>query len=71
VEAITAREEGRGKTGYTVDFTVEEFDRVFRAETPPIGLWLDSSTLSVDETVDAILANLAAARVDSGATSVG
>jgi len=69
VEVITAREEGRGKTGYTVDFTVEDFDRAFRIETPRIGLWLDSSTLSVDETVDAILANLAAARGGSGATS--
>jgi cytidylate kinase len=61
-DAIAAREAGRGKTGYTPNFTVADFDRSFRAETPRVGLWLDSSELSVDETVDAILANLEQAR---------
>jgi adenylylsulfate kinase-like enzyme len=56
--AVAAREEERNKSGYSPDFTVADFDRVFREQTPRIGFWLDSSTLSVDETVDAILANL-------------
>jgi adenylate kinase family enzyme len=63
-DAVAAREEGRNKTGYSPDFTIADFDRQFRAETPRIGYWLDSTTLSVDETVDAILANLAQARID-------
>lgn len=57
-EVVAAREAGRGKTGYTSVFSVTEFDRVFRAETPRLGLWLDTSKLTVDETVDRILANL-------------
>lgn len=60
--AIAEREAGRGKTGYDT-IVVDEFDRIFRAETPHLGLWLDSSNLTVTETVDCILANLAQARV--------
>jgi predicted kinase len=62
-DAIAAREAGRNKTGYSSDFTVADFDRVFRAQTPRVGFWLDSSTLSVQETVDRILANLEGARI--------
>jgi predicted kinase len=58
-ETIAAREEGRNKSGYSSAFTPEAFDRVFRAETPRVGFWLDSSELSVDETVVAILAYFA------------
>jgi adenylylsulfate kinase-like enzyme len=68
VAAITAREAGRNKSGYSPSFTVADFDRQFRAETPRVGLWLDSSTLSVDETVDAILANLDQARIGTRST---
>jgi chloramphenicol 3-O-phosphotransferase len=63
VAAIEAREAGRAKSGYSPDFTVAAFDRVLRTETPRLGLWLDSSELTVDETVDAILANLTQARI--------
>jgi chloramphenicol 3-O-phosphotransferase len=63
-EAVTTREEGRNKTGYSSDFTVVDFDRLLRAETPKVGFWLDSSALSVDETVDTILANLQRAQID-------
>jgi predicted kinase len=61
-EVIAAREAGRSKTGYRA-IAVDEFDRILRAETPHLGLWLDSSNLTVAETVDCILANLAQARV--------
>ena len=57
-EAIAAREAGRAKSGYGPDFTITNFDRIFRAETPHVGYWLDSSTMSVDETVQEILTNL-------------
>ncbi|WP_309484458.1 hypothetical protein [Streptomyces himalayensis] len=40
-----------------------DLDRGLRAETPPIGLWLDTSDLTVSETVDAILSGLDEARV--------
>jgi hypothetical protein len=33
-----------------------------RAETPKIGLWLDTSAMSLADTVDFILANPAASR---------
>jgi predicted kinase len=63
-EAIAAREQGRSKIGYSSTFTPANFDRQFRTETPRVGYWLDSSSLSPDETVDAILANLDQARID-------
>lgn len=62
-EVVSAREEARNKTGYSSNFTAADFDKQFRAETPKIGFWLDSSELSVDETVDAILANLDKAQI--------
>ncbi len=61
-EAVAAREDARGKTGYGA-WTVEDLDAILRQQTPRLGLWLDSSELTVDETVDAILAGLDEARV--------
>ncbi len=54
-ETIALREAARPKTGYQRLEDIPEFDRVLREQTPKIGLWLDTSELSVDETVDAIL----------------
>ncbi|WP_326667913.1 AAA family ATPase [Streptomyces sp. NBC_01257] len=62
-DVVRSREAGRAKTGYGV-WTVEALDRSLRVETPDIGLRLDSSELTPDETVSAILARLPAARVD-------
>jgi chloramphenicol 3-O-phosphotransferase len=61
-EAVAAREAGRHKRGYGGD-AVEPFDRVLRAETPRLGLWLDTSHLTIDETVDQILLKLDQAKV--------
>ncbi len=61
-DVVAAREAGRGKTGYGA-WTVEDLDTGMRETTPRIGLWLDSSEMSVEETVDAILAGREAARV--------
>lgn len=55
---VATREATRGKRGYSADAEVAAFDQVLRAETPHIGLWLDTSTLTVAETVDQILARL-------------
>jgi predicted kinase len=62
-ETAAARDAARSKTGYSETFTAAILDRVLRSETPRTGLWLDSSVLSVEATVDAILAGLETARV--------
>ena len=64
-EVVAAREAERGKTGYH-GIEVGDLDRALREQTPRIGLWVDSSSLSVDQTVDRILANLNGARVTTG-----
>ncbi|MGL4964564.1 MAG: AAA family ATPase [Inquilinus sp.] len=56
-EAVAGREAGRAKTGYGA-WTPADLDRGLRADTPRLGLWLDSSGLTVGETVDAILARI-------------
>lgn len=55
-EVVAARDAARPKTGYSAAFTAAGFDRVLRDETPRLGLWLDTSALSVAATVDAVLA---------------
>jgi hypothetical protein len=35
--------------------TPEALDAAFRAETAPIGLWLDTTTLTIEQTVNTIL----------------
>ncbi|MFE3957021.1 AAA family ATPase [Nocardia sp. NPDC059091] len=55
-DAVARREAARPKDAYGA-FTVNDLDSALRTETPPLGLWLDSSDLTVGETVDAILAN--------------
>jgi cytidylate kinase len=62
VASLERREQDRAKTGYT-SFSPADLDHVLRQETPRIGYWLDSSELTPDETVDAVLANLPAAAV--------
>ena len=61
---VAERERQRPKTGY-VGFTPEQLDSVLQQTTPRLGYWLDSTGLSVEETVDLVLANLdEAARID-------
>ncbi|APU15042.1 MULTISPECIES: AAA family ATPase [Actinoalloteichus] len=55
VASIADREAGRGKTAYGPAWGVEELDRLFRAETPRLGLWLDTSRQTPEETVQEIL----------------
>lgn len=52
---VAQREEARSKKGYGT-WTVEALDAVLRNETPRIGLWLDSSEWTPEQTVDEILA---------------
>jgi hypothetical protein len=64
VGVVAAREEARPKTAYRPDgVSMEELDTVLRTETPRIGLWLDNSDQTPDETVDEILVRKNEARV--------
>ena len=62
-KVVAVRAASREKVGYTADLTPAMFDRALRQETPRLGLWLDSSQLELDETVDEILARLEEARI--------
>lgn len=64
-EVALARARSRSKASGYGTWTPEALDRALRA-TPRIGLWLDTSDQAPDETVDAILARSAEARVDDG-----
>ena len=56
-DVVAEREAGRAKTAYgKAGFSVEDLDRALREKTPRIVLWLDTSDLTLDETVDRILA---------------
>lgn len=54
-EVVAVREAGRGKRGYTDQAAIDAFDQVLHRQTPRIGYWLDSSFLTVGETVEHIL----------------
>lgn len=51
---VAKREAERSKKGYGI-WTVEALDQLLRNETPRLGMWLDSSELSPEETVDEIM----------------
>ena len=64
LEVVAAREAARSKTAYRPDgISMQALDAIVRAETPRVGLWLDSSDQTPDETVDEILARRDEARV--------
>jgi chloramphenicol 3-O-phosphotransferase len=53
-EAVAAREAARGKNAYD-RWTIDLLDDSLRNETPRIGLWLDTSGQTPEETADEIL----------------
>lgn len=61
--AIRTREAGRVKAGYVDSWTPTELVADFRATTPRIGLWLDTTELDARQTVSAIIERLDDARV--------
>ena len=61
-EVVARREAERGKRGYG-EWTPAQLDADFRATTPRLGLWLDTSDLTVSQTVDAILSQSEQARL--------
>lgn len=57
VEVVAEREAGRGKTAYRPGFDdIAALDRALREDTPKIGWWLDTSDLTPEQSVDAIVA---------------
>ena len=61
-EAVADRESKRAKAGYGL-WTVESLDSLLRDHTPRIGLWLDTSAHTPEQTLAALLANLPAAEI--------
>ena len=53
-EAVAAREAARGTAGYGA-WTVEALHEGFASGTPRIGIWLDTTDLTPEETVELIL----------------
>ncbi|MET8863586.1 AAA family ATPase [Nonomuraea sp. NPDC004580] len=53
--AVARREAARAKSGYGGGWTITQLDAALREETPRIGLWLDTSCQTVEETVDEII----------------
>jgi chloramphenicol 3-O-phosphotransferase len=53
-EAIATREATRAKNSYD-EWTITQLDRGLREETPRLGLWLDTSEQTPEETVREIL----------------
>jgi hypothetical protein len=62
---IESREAGRAKDGYG-SWTADQLDVLLRRDTPRLGLWIDSSDQTADETVDEIVRR-AANETDMGA----
>lgn len=54
VEVVEAREQARGKVGYGA-WSAADLDRVLRVDTPKIGIWIDSTHQTPEETVDEII----------------
>jgi len=52
--AVAAREAGRAKTAYGV-YSVTDLDTALRRDTPRIGLWLDTTHQSAEQTATEIL----------------
>ncbi|GGN38750.1 AAA family ATPase [Streptomyces fuscichromogenes] len=62
-ETVAARDAARPKTGYGPAWTVADLDAELRLRTEPLGLWLDTSELTVEQTVEAILTGTERTRV--------
>ena len=61
VGTVADREQARAKTGYGA-MSIDALQRALE-ETPRLGLWLDTSDQTADETVAAILKDLQLARI--------
>ena len=63
-DVVMQRETNRPKVGYAGSgWTPDALDKELRNNTPRVGLWVDSSALSSEETVDAIIERIEEARI--------
>ncbi len=63
-DAVAERDRGRPRSAYADGrWDIGELREVLRFETARVGLWLDSSVLSAEQTVDQILDDLSASLV--------
>ena len=63
-DIATQRDTNRHKQAYSVDgWTAEMMHTTLLEETPKVGLWLDTSNLSIEQTTQAILAQLDKAKI--------
>jgi chloramphenicol 3-O-phosphotransferase len=53
-ESVEAREAARPKSGYGA-WAIEQLDGILREETPEMGLWIDSSEQTPEQTAEEIL----------------
>jgi predicted kinase len=66
-DAVAERDRGRPRTAYADGrWDIGELRELLRLETARVGLWLDTSGLSAEQTVDRILADLSASQVKLG-----
>ncbi|MFG1708779.1 phosphotransferase [Nonomuraea sp. M3C6] len=61
--AVERRERARAKIGYPEEWTIAQLGEALRGETPRLGLWLDTSRQTPEETVDEIFFRAAEAEV--------
>ncbi len=57
-EAVLAREKGRSKADTYDQWTIDLLDKGLREDTPRIGLWLDTSDQTPEQTVEEILSRV-------------
>lgn len=57
-QAVARREAERGKTAYKDGWTIDGLDAELHTNTAKLGLWLDTSNQTPEQTVDEILARL-------------
>ena len=62
-DVLEARDRDRGKRGYG-SWSAAEFHRHVLEDTPRLGLWIDTSGLTVEATLDRVTSGLPAARVE-------
>jgi|APFEC2959095171_1045051.scaffolds.fasta_scaffold23250_1 predicted ATPase len=56
-EVLAQRDRDRPKTGYSDGFPPSVLAAALVRETPRLGRWIDSSTMSVDQVIDTILSD--------------
>lgn len=63
VSTVMQRESERVKTGYGDLWSIRDFNHKVHTETPHIGLWLDTSQQTPEESVDELIARLPEGRI--------